>query len=206
METKICSRCRDTKSITEFNDNKNNKDGKTINCTICSNKINENDKKYRQNKNKINEKRRLSYQKNKEKINKRNKKYYFKNKIKINTKSNEYVKNKMKNNLLFKLRRNLHSLILISINNKKYTKKSKTQEILGCSYQEFKIHIESQFENWMDWGNHGLYNGQLNHGWDIDHIIPISSAKSEDDVIRLNHYSNLQPLCSKINRDIKKNN
>jgi hypothetical protein len=40
--------------------------------------------------------------------------------------------------------------------------------------------------------------------WDIDHIIPISSAESEDDVIRLNHYTNLQPLCSYTNRYIKR--
>lgn len=40
----------------------------------------------------------------------------------------------------------------------------------------------------------------------IDHIVPISSAKSENDVLKLNHYTNLQPLCSKINRNIKRNN
>ena len=56
----------------------------------------------------------------------------------------------------------------------------------------------------MTWENKGLYNGELNYGWDIDHIIPLSSAETEEDIIRLNHYSNLQPLCSKINRDIKK--
>lgn len=38
----------------------------------------------------------------------------------------------------------------------------------------------------------------------IDHIIPLSSAKTEEDIIKLSHYSNLQPLCSKVNRDIKK--
>ena len=48
------------------------------------------------------------------------------------------------------------------------------------------------------------YNGKLNHGWDIDHIIPISSAESEDDIIKLNHYTNLQPLCSYINRVVKR--
>jgi len=53
---------------------------------------------------------------------------------------------------------------------------------------------------------HGLYNGEFNYGWDIDHIIPISTAKTEDDVYKLNYYTNLQPLCSKINRYIKKNN
>ena len=58
----------------------------------------------------------------------------------------------------------------------------------------------------MSWDNYGLYNGDLNHGWDIDHITPISSGISEDEILKLNHYSNLQPLCSKTNRYIKKDN
>lgn len=58
----------------------------------------------------------------------------------------------------------------------------------------------------MTWENYGKYNGELEYGWDIDHIIPLSSAKNEDDLLRLNHYTNLQPLCSKVNRDIKRKN
>jgi hypothetical protein len=58
----------------------------------------------------------------------------------------------------------------------------------------------------MTWDNHGLYNGTEGFGWDIDHIIPLSSAINETDIIKLNHYFNLQPLCSKINRDVKRNN
>ena len=56
----------------------------------------------------------------------------------------------------------------------------------------------------MTWENKGLYNGELNHGWDIDHIIPLSTALTEEDLVKLNHYTNLQPLCSKVNRDIKR--
>jgi hypothetical protein len=56
----------------------------------------------------------------------------------------------------------------------------------------------------MSWNNRGLYNGELKHGWDIDHIIPVASADTQEKIINLNHYTNLQPLCSKINRDIKK--
>lgn len=56
----------------------------------------------------------------------------------------------------------------------------------------------------MNWNNRGLYNGDFNYGWDLDHIMPLSEAKTPEDIIRLNHYTNLQPLCSKINRDIKK--
>lgn len=75
---------------------------------------------------------------------------------------------------------------------------------LGCSLDDFKNYIESKFEAWMNWNNYGLYNGELNYGWDLDHIIPVSSAKSEIEFNKLCHYTNLQPLCSKVNRDIKK--
>lgn len=78
--------------------------------------------------------------------------------------------------------------------------------MLGCSFDKFKSHLESKFESWMSWDNYGKYNGELNYGWDIDHIIPISSATTEEEIIKLNHHTNLQPLCSRVNRDIKKDN
>lgn len=34
-----------------------------------------------------------------------------------------------------------------------------------------------------------------NYGkWHLDHIIPLSTAKTEKEVIILNHYTNFQPL------------
>jgi hypothetical protein len=56
----------------------------------------------------------------------------------------------------------------------------------------------------MNWENRGLFNGKLKYGWDIDHIIPLASAKNEEDLIKLSHYTNLQPLCGYTNRYIKK--
>ena len=76
--------------------------------------------------------------------------------------------------------------------------------ILGCNSQTLKQHLESKFESWMNWDNYGKYNGCEHYGWDIDHIIPISSENTIDGIERLNHYSNLQPLCSYYNRNIKK--
>lgn len=58
----------------------------------------------------------------------------------------------------------------------------------------------------MSWDNYGLYTGEYNSGWDIDHIIPLSSATSEEDIIKLCNYTNLMPLCSYINRVVKRNN
>lgn len=58
----------------------------------------------------------------------------------------------------------------------------------------------------MTWNNYGLYNGTEKYGWDIDHVIPLSSALNENELLKLNHFSNLKPLCSKVNRDIKRAN
>ena len=79
--------------------------------------------------------------------------------------------------------------------------------ILGCLFEEFKQYIENQFADWMTWDNHGNPDDgilELNKTWDLDHIIPISEAKDESDIIRLNHYANFQPLCSYTNRFVKR--
>jgi hypothetical protein len=106
---------------------------------------------------------------------------------------------------LYNITLSIRKVLYSSFKSSGFTKRSNTQQIIGCSFIEFKKYLESKFEPWMTWENKGLYNGELNHGWDIDHIIPTSSAKTEEEVVKLNHYTNLQPLCSKINRDIKKN-
>ena len=95
--------------------------------------------------------------------------------------------------------KNLRNLIRLSIKNGSYTKKSKTEEILGCSFKEFKIYLESKFELWMTWDNHGQYTGEYNKTWHLDHIIPISSGINEEEIVKLNHFTNFQPLCSRKN-------
>jgi len=146
-------------------------------------KIAETQKKYREkNKDKI-----KKYKKNHNKI-------YYSN----------YIRERLKNDELFRLTFNIRSAIRRSFKRKGYCKKSKTEKILGCTFLEFKNHIEAQFEPWMNWTNYGLYNGTPNFGWDIDHILCIKTANTEEDVIKLNHYTNLQPLCSYCNRNIKR--
>lgn len=161
----------------------------------------ENNKKWRENN--------KEYVKNQQKIWRQNNPEYSKKHGKIyrnnnRKKINEYTKEKRKNDPLFKLSVNIRASIKMSIKRQGFSKKSKTPEILGCTYEEFKIHIENQFLPWMNWNNHGLYNGELYFGWDLDHIIPVASAQTEEELIKLNHYTNFQPLCSHINRNIKK--
>jgi hypothetical protein len=103
-------------------------------------------------------------------------------------------------------RENIRGSINLGFRKRGFKKKTKTLDILGCSFEFFMEYIESKFESWMNWDNRGKFNGELNYGWDLDHIVPISSAVTEEDIIKLNHYTNFQPLCSYINRVIKKNN
>lgn len=141
-------------------------------------------------------------QENKEKT----REYLDANRERNNKKRNEHRNKRMKEDLLFRLQHLFKNKVRGFLKGKGFKKNNKTQDILGCSFEEFKIHIEKQFQPWMTWENRGLYNGTFNYGWDLDHIIPINTAITEEEIIRLNHYSNFQPLCSKVNREIKRDN
>jgi hypothetical protein len=67
-------------------------------------------------------------------------------------------------------------------------------EYLGCTLEELKIHLESQFKEGMNWGNYGK--------WEIDHIFPLSKADltNLEEYKKVFHYTNLQPLWKAENR------
>lgn len=144
------------------------------------------------------------YKDNKDVIKERVKIYSINNKNSINKR----IAIKKETDPLYKLSCNMRSSIRQSFIRKGLQKLSKTEIILGCSFVEFKQYIESLFEDWMNWNNQGnpkdgVY--EINKTWDVDHIIPLSTGVDEKDIIRLNHYTNLQPLCSYTNRFIKSN-
>jgi hypothetical protein len=210
VKTKNCSKCKVEKDVCEFNKRTTSKDGKRSSCKECDN---EDVKKWRQkNKEKIKlQKQRYTkkhYQKNLErgkKYRENNKeknltrssnwrkenkeyfiKYYQENKTKISKQSSE----RKKTNVLFKL----SSLYRSRINKILGSNKNNTTfEIIGCSPEILKEHLEKQFTNGMSWDNHGLF------GWHIDHIIPLSSANTEEELYKLCRYTNLQPLWAKDN-------
>lgn len=146
------------------------------------------------------------YLKNKDKILKYSKDYFKDNKETKQKKNNERYSKRRKEDPVFKLRGNVRRNILGFLKRKGFKKNCRTHDILGCSFEFFKTYLESKFEDWMTWENHGKYNGEINYGWDIDHITPQSSAITENDIMKLNHHTNLQPLCSYINRNVKREN
>ena len=74
-------------------------------------------------------------------------------------------------------------------------KSNKTEEILGCTIQEFIVHLQSLFIKDMTLENHG----QCEECWHIDHKVPLAFAKNKEDIIKLCHHTNLQPLWSRDN-------
>jgi hypothetical protein len=138
---------------------------------------------------------------NKEKILAMEKERYKKNRTQIISRMKNYAKNNKKNrnkylterkkiDPLFKLVTTVRSRLGIFLKKKNLTKKHKFVEYIGCTPEKLKKHIENQFKDDMTWSNHSL------HGWHIDHIIPLDSAKNEKEVYNLCHYKNLQPLWS----------
>jgi hypothetical protein len=155
-----------------------------------SDKLKSKQKEFRENNKELVSERKKKYWENlspekKEELKIRKRELYHKNKYK--EKKKDYVNEKLNSDDFFKLKFNIRTLIRNAFNRKFTTKSRKTIEILGCSFEEFKIHLESRFDDKMNWENQGTY-------WHMDHIIPISSAETEEDVYRLNHYTNFQPL------------
>jgi hypothetical protein len=112
---------------------------------------------------------------------------------------NYSVKSRLANDPLFKLQFTARTRLGHMIRKIKAEKPAKTIELIGCSWQKLKKHIESQFTDGMTWENHGL------HGWHIDHIVPLSCATEIKGLTKLCHYSNLRPLWAKENRKKKDN-
>lgn len=135
--------------------------------------------------------------KNKEKIQECNKEYVKRNaeKIKIKQKIyrennrdslNLYFKNRRKEDILFRISGNLRSRIRIFLKTGCIKKVNGLSELLGCSYEDLVTHLSKKFSDGMNLENYGE--------WHIDHIKPLCNAKDENDLKRLCHYTNLQPL------------
>lgn len=228
METKVCNKCNLEKDICEFGKLKSSRDGYRYFCKKCRNNIektyegsnvSERKKKWRNNnkekiKNHYQETKQiiLDYQKkyreeNLDKIKERGKKYYNINKKEILDKNKIYRKNtknirniyeskKKKNDPIYSLLCGMRSRLCNYLKMCDVTKRNKTFDIVGCSPEFLKEHLETQFTDGMSWDNRSE--------WHIDHIIPLSSAKTEDELYKLCHYTNLQPLWAEDN--LRKNN
>lgn len=216
---KTCTNCQIEKHTLEFYNSSFTFDGLNCRCMSCVDQYYQNNKDKSKNSSKqwridnlekSKETAKKWQSENRDYIAEKNKIYREKNRETLNEKRKKWLKNKMESDSLFKLKEIVRKRIKNTFKQNidgVFSKSVLTEDILGCAFEDFKIHIESQFLNWMSWENYGNVCGtelEYSCSWDLDHIIPISYAKTEEEIYMLNHWSNFQPLCSKVNRDIKK--
>lgn len=198
---KLCRKCGLSKPFNGFHRSTDSTDGVKNTCKSC---ISEYGKK------------------NRDKQANRSLKYYYKNKDKAQYASNQWKRNNKEKTAsymvayrevnssilrkqrlaywhnrrqvdpIFKLSTDLRRLILISLKRQGYTKKSRTYQLLGADFAHVHAHLVQTALR-----NYGEYKPKV--PYHIDHIIPCASAQTEEDLIKLQHYTNLQYLTPKDN-------
>lgn len=206
---KTCTKCNIEKDIEEFHKKTSSKDGHRSDCRSCSSQYSINrreetreyNKKYAiDNIDKIKEYKKEYYLENieyfrdknkkasidldKEKKKEYQKRYYNKEETKVKVK--EYRKKRYNTDILYRLSINIRKRIGESLRSNSINKNVKYETILGCTFLEFKDYISKLFQEGMSWENHGE--------WHLDHKTPVSWGKCDEDIIRLNHHTNFQPL------------
>lgn len=197
---KVCPRCKRELDKHNFSKVITSKDGLSVYCKECKKEKrkeeSENEKRNRieatkkwrlKNADHIKEYNKKYKDEHRDEVRESYKKYKDNNREKINDIQNIYTKRRLKTDELYKFKFQTRNMIRTSLYRRGYKKNSHTEKILGCSFDDAKNHLE---ETWLN--NYGTpYNGEAVH---IDHIIPLSTAKTKEDVIRLCHISNLQYL------------
>jgi hypothetical protein len=219
VEVKCCTKCKEEKSLEDYFKHTGMKDGRRPDCKACHKARG---KKYQeQNKETIRQKQREYYQKNSTKIKARVKRHYEANpehykaynkdyreanveKIKAGRdKENHraWQRKRRASDPVFKTAINISRRIRSVLGRMNLQKTSKTEEIIGCSRQELWKHLCDTFE-----ANYGMPREWMDSmDLHIDHIIPISTATTEDEVYKLNHHTNLQILTAEDNLKKKDN-
>ncbi len=186
---KECSTCKKIKKHEEFHKRKASKNGLSASCKECNNS-----------------KQREALNKNSTKTNRylkhleRCKKYrdsHKEDKKEYNSSYDiaTYTRERSKTDELFKLAKNLRSRVHSALKRENWQRGTKFSEYIGCTLEELRAHIESQFQPGMNWQN----NGRGSDKWHLDHKIPLASAQTPEELYKLCYYTNLQPLWERDN-------
>jgi len=181
-DKKICSSCDKEKKIEEFIHQKRI-------CKLCKKEYL---KKYNiKNKEKISNNQKMKYLLSPDEKKRYSKEYSKNNRRKINATRKIYKREVLEKDPIWNLKLRYSSRIRKYLKLIGMEKDFKSKDILGCSMQEFKKHIEDNFVEGMNWENRSL--------WHLDHTIPISIAKTEEELKILSHYKNIIPMWSSEN-------
>lgn len=175
LDKKICGTCKEEKELKQFSKDRSKKDGLSAVCKDCSNKRG---KQFRNNP------------KNYERLNHSFKKYEKSDKGRLSRKKVIKKRSQKPKSVQQKIIHNCRVRVSQGIKNN--VKSQRTINLIGCTIQQLKQHLESQFKPGMSWDNYGKGIGK----WSIDHIKPIClfDLTKEEEQKKCFHYSNLQPL------------
>lgn len=219
---KKCTICKLELEVNEFGKDKSRGDGLSSHCKKC-NTIKQ--KKYAErNREKINAHNKKTYEKHKEKrkqyakdnyehikevrklrekdLKEYQKKWQEENREKRNEQAKNWQRNKKKKDPQYKLNSVISNSICQSLKIFNLSKsKCGWQKAVGYTLEELVKHLEAQFDENMNWDNHGSY-------WHIDHIKPKSlfvfESLEDEEFKKCWALNNLQPLEAKEN--IRKSN
>jgi len=105
---------------------------------------------------------------------------------------NEKKRRRAAEDPVYAFTRRARCLIRGAIARAGFKKAKKTEQLLGCTIEQFRLQIERQFLPGMGWHNM--------HLWHIDHIVPVSSATSIEEAEALNMAGNLRPFWGSDNK------
>lgn len=179
---KTCSKCGETKTEDLFRKHKKI-------CKACKSLY---DIRYRElNKEKLTQQKKEYSLKNKETKRVYDIEYRRKNLKKLNKQRLE----KYHTDINFKIRHTYRNRLNSALRDQNTKKNKSSLAFLGCSIEQVRKHLESQFQEGMTWENHAT------DGWHIDHIIPCISfdLTKEEEIKKCFHYTNLKPLWAEEN-------
>lgn len=138
------------------------------------------------NNDKINERDRQYYQRNRSEYLRKQSEYQKVNSEKLNEYRRKYLKQRRSKDKMFAIRLNMRARFKFELAKRGENKTTKVNYYLGCTWVFLRDYLAEKFVDGMSWENYG--------DWHVDHIIPLASAKTKDQLIQLCHHSNLQPL------------
>ena len=198
---KECSKCHRILSIEDFVKDSRNSSGYGSRCKDCERnqrkqyyennkeRISKRNKEYsKSHRDKINKKRRQNVEADYERYQKMWHDYYESHKKQHSENGRKWVNKQRKENPLFRLKSNVRSMIGHSFHRTGWFKKALSEEIIGMNIDEFVLYLLQTYKDFYG------YEWDRKEKVHIDHIIPISTAKNEEDVISLCHYTNLRLL------------
>ena len=195
VDINYCTRCNKVKSFSEFHLSKTRTDGYMSHCKSCSHDLR---KHYYELDKDSGIQKSIDWKKeNVERVRELRK---IRNQDPIVKKKNaDYIRNKINNDIYFKLRARLSNLVYYHLKANTNGVVSKNNQsiknILGFTIDQLVEAMELKFQEGMSWDNYGK--------WHIDHIKPVSlfniTLLECDEFKRCWSLDNLQPLWARDN-------